>query len=307
MMLPPCLKVCFSRIGSSAASSDSPMFSSSTARPKRTPFSSVRRKSFSLSFTTSSPCSRSMFFTHLLACPCGSIISGQRRALNRMMPFSTLTPSVGSPAIFHARTCTGSWSVLMMLVPGVCGMDSRSIIAIQSVSRSARYTGVKGPLYAMVPAATTTSPTTLTVSFSSCSTVACQRIFSPPSPPISLSARSSLTSQSATCLASASFLATASPYSCSSCAILACTVASFSCASFNSAIVLASWSCAVLSAMRLGSTLRETVWYEYMARTHWQMAVHALDTRSTTSGVNSSIWMYGSILLITACGMFSRS
>jgi len=100
------------------------MFSSTTARPKRTPFSRVRRKSRSDSLITSSPLSFSIFFTHLLACPCGSIISGQRRALDTMMPFSTDTTSVGSPAIVQARTFTGSCSVLVRLVPGVCGTPS---------------------------------------------------------------------------------------------------------------------------------------------------------------------------------------
>lgn len=46
----------------------------------------------------------------------------------------------------------------------------------------------------------------------SCSTVACQRLFSPPRPPISFSALVSLTVQSATCWARLSFLAVASAY-----------------------------------------------------------------------------------------------
>ncbi len=47
----------------------------------------------------------------LLACPCGSIMSGHLRALKTMMPLSTLKPSVGSPSMFHCRTSTGSPSV----------------------------------------------------------------------------------------------------------------------------------------------------------------------------------------------------
>jgi hypothetical protein len=38
----------------------------------------------------------------------GSIMSGQRRALDTMMPFSTDTLSVGSPAMVHARTWAGA-------------------------------------------------------------------------------------------------------------------------------------------------------------------------------------------------------
>mmetsp|Transcript_5386 Transcript_5386/g.10045 ORF Transcript_5386/g.10045 Transcript_5386/m.10045 type:complete len:240 (-) Transcript_5386:176-895(-) len=45
----------------------------------------------------------------------------------------------------------------------------------------------------------------------------------------------------------------------------------------------------------------------YMARTHMQMEVQALETLDTASGVNSSIWMKGSTLLITLSGMFSLS
>ncbi len=49
-----------------------------------------------------------MFLTHLLAWPCGSIMSGQRRALDTMMPFSTDSVSVGRPAMVQERTLTGS-------------------------------------------------------------------------------------------------------------------------------------------------------------------------------------------------------
>jgi hypothetical protein len=46
---------------------------------------------------------RSMLRTHLLACRCGSIMSGQRRACATMMPFSTLAASFGRPAASHLR------------------------------------------------------------------------------------------------------------------------------------------------------------------------------------------------------------
>lgn len=36
---------------------------------------------------------------------------GHLRALNTIIPLSTLNPSVGSPSIFHCRTTTGSPSV----------------------------------------------------------------------------------------------------------------------------------------------------------------------------------------------------
>ena len=49
------MNFCCRRIGSSAASSSSAMFSSTTHFPNRMPFSSVRRKFLSLSFVTSMP------------------------------------------------------------------------------------------------------------------------------------------------------------------------------------------------------------------------------------------------------------
>ena len=55
----------------------------------------------------------------------------------------------------------------------------------------------------------------------SCCTVACHLAFSPPSPPISFSARCSFTVHSATCLASMAFLAVASAYEASNDLILA--------------------------------------------------------------------------------------
>ena len=41
-------------------------------------------------------------------------------------------------------------------------------------------------------------------------------------------------------------------------------------------------------------TCSATLWYTYMALTNMQMEVQALETLATASGVNSSIWMYGS-------------
>lgn len=43
----------------------------------------------------------SMFFIHLLACPCGSIINGQRRAFATITPLSTENESFGRPLICH--------------------------------------------------------------------------------------------------------------------------------------------------------------------------------------------------------------
>lgn len=48
---------------------------------------------------------------------CGSIISGQRRALLMMMAFSTLTVSDGRPAMVQARTCTHTHCMSLLQTP----------------------------------------------------------------------------------------------------------------------------------------------------------------------------------------------
>ncbi len=55
----------------------------------------------------------SMFLIHLLAWPCGSIHSGQRRELFTMIPLSIEKASTGKPAICQARILTGSPRVLV--------------------------------------------------------------------------------------------------------------------------------------------------------------------------------------------------
>jgi hypothetical protein len=63
---------------------------------------------------------------------------GQRRALLMMMAFSTLTASVGSPAMAHARTLTGSASVDARPAPRECGTPADASAAAHSVLRAAR-------------------------------------------------------------------------------------------------------------------------------------------------------------------------
>mmetsp|Transcript_47092 Transcript_47092/g.87775 ORF Transcript_47092/g.87775 Transcript_47092/m.87775 type:complete len:268 (-) Transcript_47092:1348-2151(-) len=255
---PPCLKICFSKSGSSAGSSTSPMFSSITARPNLTPLASVRRKSLSLSLIRSSPESFSVFLIHLLACPWGSMKSGQRRALETMMPFSVDTMSLGRPAICHARTLTGSDSTLVMLTWGVCGMLISSMNFDHTALRSRRNSGVKTPEYATEPLATTTSPTTLCKSTVRDSIVASQRVFSPPSPPISLPARSSCASHRSTCAARSCFFLLASSKELCRLANLSSTFLSVAFASANSPMVTAREACASASLARLGATPTDT-------------------------------------------------
>ena len=66
-----------------------------------------------------------------------------------------------------------------------------------------------------------------------------------------------------------------------------------------------SWD--ALRAIRFGSTSFATKWYLFIARTHWHMAVHALETDSIFFGVKSSFSMYGCTFWITFSGMLSLS
>ena len=154
-VLPACLKVCCNNMGSNAGSSSSATFSSKQGFPKRTAFSKLRRKSLSVSLTTSKPlsfswcmrvchvmhiqlcCTRNtmtyahyylttprsltMFLTHLLACPWGSIKSGHLRENWTMIPFSTDRVSLGRPAICQFLILTGSARIENRLAPSVWG------------------------------------------------------------------------------------------------------------------------------------------------------------------------------------------
>jgi hypothetical protein len=64
----------------------------------------------------------SRFLTHLLAWPCGSMHSGQRRALATMIPFSMEDESLGRLAMSHSRILTGSPRMDERLNLAVCGM-----------------------------------------------------------------------------------------------------------------------------------------------------------------------------------------
>lgn len=116
------------------------MFSNRHGLPNLTAFSRLLRKSLSESLITSRPASRSyrskvqiehfahtdknsllfeiednliipvltIFLTHLLAWPWGSMKRGHRREYLTITPFSVDRLSLGSPAICQLRTLTGS-------------------------------------------------------------------------------------------------------------------------------------------------------------------------------------------------------
>ena len=95
--------------------------------PKRMPF---------VSFTQSKPLVALLSASFLLkrdAWFCGSIMSGQRSATSRMMPFSIDSVSVGSPQMFQLRITTCLPHVTTTLHSSVCS----SCLAVISARHSA--------------------------------------------------------------------------------------------------------------------------------------------------------------------------
>ena len=88
---------------------------------------------------------RSRFLIHLLACPWGSIISGQRRALATTMPFSMEKESLGRPAISQSRTLTGSPRMAESEKRGVCATSAAPVSATKSSMMEERQEAVKAP------------------------------------------------------------------------------------------------------------------------------------------------------------------
>jgi len=102
-----------------------------------------------------------MFFTHLLACICGSIMSGQRRAESVMMPLSVENVSLGSPSMFHWRILTWSPSVSVSEKRSEHGTFICAHLEIQPVMHWSRKVAVKGPMYDTTPEPMSTSPVML--------------------------------------------------------------------------------------------------------------------------------------------------
>ena len=152
-----------------------------------------------------------MFLTHLFACPCGSIISGHRRAFDVMMPLSIEKESLGSPSMFHARILTGSPSVSTVQRELVRARPFSARCTRDPV-RDRRARGSRGerPQVRETPDAMSTSPVMLVNCSPSEATPPLQRSFSPPRPPISFSRAVELGGASSTCSAKSSFLAVVS-------------------------------------------------------------------------------------------------
>mmetsp|Transcript_29030 Transcript_29030/g.94592 ORF Transcript_29030/g.94592 Transcript_29030/m.94592 type:complete len:201 (-) Transcript_29030:930-1532(-) len=199
-----------------------------------------------------------MLRIHLLACPCGSIMSGHRRAEATMIAFSTEKRSLGRPAMFHARILTGSPRVLTREKRAPHGTRCARTRRPHAATASRRCTASKGPRYATAAALSNTSP----VAFTSCAdkrVASCSHlVFSPPSPAISFSARTSLRSQSATSSSSwcLRFIMASSRRRRS--ATLASTLRSSACFSRKPAMTTSYSACATRSFSFLGSTILAT-------------------------------------------------
>mmetsp|Transcript_30417 Transcript_30417/g.77421 ORF Transcript_30417/g.77421 Transcript_30417/m.77421 type:complete len:225 (+) Transcript_30417:1603-2277(+) len=195
------------------------------------PFSSVRRK-FGVESLITPSLSLCMFLIQRLPWPCGSIISGQRRPRVTRMPFSMDRSSEGSDLMFHSRVSAGSHSTSAHFQFGSAVRLTSLALPNHCCTRSSRNSAVKGPAYAMKPAARVMLPTTNVRFFANTSLAAAHRTDSLPRPESSFSARTSLTLQvSASCSrVSALFFAR---MSCS------CSPATLSCTSFRSAFAAA--------------------------------------------------------------------
>mmetsp|Transcript_48219 Transcript_48219/g.119422 ORF Transcript_48219/g.119422 Transcript_48219/m.119422 type:complete len:208 (+) Transcript_48219:3218-3841(+) len=203
-MTPADLKTCLSKIGSNTGSISSLMFSSSAGLPNCTAISRERAKSPSVSLKVIILLDFSMFFTHLFACCWGSIIRGQRRAWEVIMPLSTENESFGSPSIFQARIFTASPRTSVKENLAEQGTFFCAQSWIQSVMTRSRNVAVNGPMYETTPDPIRTSPTMLLYTSPSAADASVHRSFSPPSPPMSLLARSNFLVQSSACFSSSS-------------------------------------------------------------------------------------------------------
>mmetsp|Transcript_25019 Transcript_25019/g.61993 ORF Transcript_25019/g.61993 Transcript_25019/m.61993 type:complete len:211 (-) Transcript_25019:193-825(-) len=174
------------------------------------------------------PESCSMFFIHLFAWPCGSIINGHRRATEVTMPLSIEKESVGNPCIFQPRILTGSPTISCKSNLSEEGRRLSLHNFIHSEIASRRYSIVNGPRYAITPEDRRTSPRRLLYRGPSDADISDHRVLSPPKPPMSFSARSSFVSQSA-------YFASNSPFVFASCSSLASIAASLSSTSLSSA------------------------------------------------------------------------
>ena len=223
------------------------------------------------------------------------------------MPLSTENESFGSPSMFHARILTGSPRVDCSEKDDEHGTDCSPHAAIHCAITRSRKGRVNGPRYEMKPDAMSTSPVMFVYCLPSASDASAQRIRSPPRPPSSRCARSSLVAHSSTWRARSSFLATVSSNCSCSAFIFASTFASPSRFSASSAEISAYSASASASAFRFGATTLATRSYTSIARTQQQRPYAALEALAIFSGTNSGLSTYLLIFSITSGLMLSLS
>mmetsp|Transcript_3023 Transcript_3023/g.9074 ORF Transcript_3023/g.9074 Transcript_3023/m.9074 type:complete len:236 (-) Transcript_3023:8428-9135(-) len=235
-------------------------------------------------------------------------MSGHRRATEMMMPLSIEKESVGRPCKFHDRMATGSPTISCKSNFSDMGTPFSSHSFCQPATASRRKGMVNGPRYAITADESNTSPTRRLYLGPRDAEISPQRVFSPPSPPMSFSARSSLALQS-------SYLASSSCLVLARSASLASIVASLSMTSLSSAcltarpfIASAYSPSATLSVSFFGATTLATRSYISIARTHLQRPSHAEDALAIFSGKKSSLVQYCSRMrLMILGGMLSLS
>mmetsp|Transcript_27072 Transcript_27072/g.59096 ORF Transcript_27072/g.59096 Transcript_27072/m.59096 type:complete len:256 (-) Transcript_27072:1097-1864(-) len=233
--------------------------------------------------------------------------SGHRRALSSMMAFSVLNSSFGSPWMFQLRIFTGSPMKSAKLNFSLKGTSFSRFVSTHLFTVSLRYVALNAPRYAMDPAATSTSPVILGNCAPSSAAVALQRVFSPPRPSMSFSARSSLTVHSSTSASSFALLACFTLRSRSSASSLSTTSLSSACFLRSCVITFSSAISASASAAFLGATTLATRSYASMARTQQHSPKAAVEACLILAGSNSGFSTYGRILAMIAGGMLSLS
>ena len=230
-------------------------------------------------------------------------MSGQRRACAVMMPLSIEKVSLGRPSMFHERIATGSPSTSTSENLSEHGTLAAEHLEIQSETCWSRKRATNGPMYETTPEPMSTSPVMLLNLTPSCSDAAFHRSFSPPSPPMSFSARSSLLAQSSDCRSRSSFFCVVSSNVACSSASLSSTAlsAAFFCAS--SADTSAYSASAFASCARLGATSLATRSYVSIARTQQHSPKAACDAFLTRSGTKASFVMYLSRIFFITSGL----
>lgn len=117
------MNIYFNKIGSSAGSKSSSIFSNRTGYPNLIAFSKVFKKLDSVSFVICRLLSEPIFLIHLFAYPYGSITKGHLRQLNIKIPFSIDKSSAGRPCSYHSLIYTSSDNILCRLKSFETGID----------------------------------------------------------------------------------------------------------------------------------------------------------------------------------------